>query len=74
MENIDKTLFDLFDYNWKINQPIKPLLFHYTGINALKNILEHNELWASKSDFLNDYSEIAYIHKILTRRYLVFLI
>lgn len=33
------------------------ILYHYTDINALKSILENNELWVTASEFLNDSSE-----------------
>ena len=33
-------------------------LFHYTSIKALTEILESNNLWATKSTYLNDSSEI----------------
>ncbi|MDD2362511.1 MAG: hypothetical protein PHV32_04700 [Eubacteriales bacterium] len=34
---------------------------HYTSLEALKSILENNELWATKHDFLNDYNEHKYL-------------
>lgn len=53
-----------FDYDWKIISGDKPYVFHYTDINALKNILEKRCFWASKSNFLNDYSELQYTKEI----------
>jgi len=53
-----------FDYDWKILNGAKPYIFHYTDVNALKNILEKRYLWASKSNFLNDCSEIQYTKNV----------
>jgi hypothetical protein len=35
-----------------------PELFHYTGIDGLKGILESQELWAAHARFLNDGAEL----------------
>jgi hypothetical protein len=64
-----KSLIELFDYNWQLKHTEQRHLFHYTSVTALKNILETKELWASKSDFLNDYSEINYIIEIFNKVY-----
>lgn len=32
-------------------------MYHYTDVAALTNILEHNELWLTHTDFLNDSTE-----------------
>ncbi|GAA0735827.1 DUF2971 domain-containing protein [Clostridium oceanicum] len=39
-------------------------LYHYTSIEALKSILEKQELWLTKSEFLNDPTENSYITDI----------
>jgi len=38
----------------------EPVIYHYTGIDGLKGILESNRLWASAAHYLNDSSEIEY--------------
>jgi len=40
-------------------------IYHYTDINALKNIIENKTLWLTRSDFLNDSSEIVYLKKLI---------
>ncbi len=69
MENQIKQLTEQYDWKWRLQSVSSQLLFHYTGINALKNIFETKELWASKSDFLNDYSEIQYIKDVFDKVY-----
>ncbi|OZM56205.1 hypothetical protein CIB95_12320 [Lottiidibacillus patelloidae] len=41
------------------------ILFHYTNIDAIFSIFKQEKLWFSKSDFLNDPSEIHYIQDVL---------
>lgn len=43
----------------------KPVLYHYTDLKGLKGILESGCFWVSRSDSLNDLSEINYIKIIL---------
>lgn len=40
-------------------------LYYYTSINGLKGILENKELWVTKSEFLNDPTEISYIKDVV---------
>ncbi|WFR57107.1 DUF2971 domain-containing protein [Anaerocolumna sp. AGMB13025] len=42
-------------------------IYHYTSANALKNIIIDNELWVTHGNFLNDYSEVTYIYKIILK-------
>lgn len=43
----------------------KGTLYHYTDGNALQNILEKKVFWITKSNFLNDPSELSYIDEIM---------
>lgn len=46
----------------KIEQmPYDGTLYHYTNLSGLKGIVENDEFWVTKSDFLNDKSEMVYI-------------
>lgn len=41
--------------------PLTPtLLWHYTDARGLMGILEHEELWATQTNFLNDSTELAH--------------
>jgi hypothetical protein len=40
-------------------------LYHYTNIEAIFSIFKQEKLWFSKSDYLNDPSEVIYFHEIL---------
>ena len=41
-------------------------IYHYTNINSIVGIIEKNELWATKVDYLNDYKETDYIFDIIS--------
>lgn len=43
-------------------------LYHYTNIEALKNILEKKSIWISNISCLNDYSEMFYTYEIIEKR------
>ena len=36
---------------------IPPILYHYSDVNALKGIVDSNELWATHWNYLNDRNE-----------------
>ncbi len=57
----------LFMDDWiRIEQmPYEGKLYHYTSLAGLKGIIENKEFWVTKSDFLNDKSEIIYISEII---------
>lgn len=56
---------DIFDgKRFEIEKTTKEI-YHYTDANALKSILNKNIFWVSKSDFLNDSTEIIYIQEII---------
>ena len=40
-------------------------LYHYTTAQAVQRIIENNEMWVTRSDFLNDKSEMKYIDEII---------
>lgn len=41
------------------------MLYHYTGLHSLMGMLETNDLWMSKGNFLNDSSELVYFSDVL---------
>lgn len=40
-------------------------LYHYTGLQSLMGMIETNNLWMSKGNFLNDSSELVYFSDVL---------
>lgn len=42
-------------------------IYHYTSPMAFKNIIVEREIWLSRADCLNDYSEGEYIRKVFNR-------
>lgn len=43
-----------------------PLLYHYTSMKALNNILDREKcFWITRVDFMNDYKEIAYVTEVV---------
>lgn len=40
-------------------------LYHYSTVSGIKGIIESNQFWASRFDFLNDMSEFKYIYSLL---------
>lgn len=42
-------------------------IFHYTNLHAFKSIIETGELWFTRIDCLNDYSEFSYYNKVLSK-------
>lgn len=45
-------------------------IYHYTTLNALQGILDNNEFWVTKSDFLNDKSEFQYTYDLFRENFL----
>jgi hypothetical protein len=43
------------------------VIYHYTDINALENIIKNKTLWLSRYDFLNDKFEIVYLKKLIKK-------
>lgn len=56
--------FILEDYT-QLKKIISGSLYHYTSDNAIRNILTNGDFWVSKSNFLNDSTELRYIDEIL---------
>ncbi|EIJ82183.1 hypothetical protein PB1_04585 [Bacillus methanolicus PB1] len=42
----------------------KKVLYHYTSLDRFMGMIESNNLWMSKGNFLNDSSELIYIEKV----------
>lgn len=45
----------------------KKVIAHYTDAQAIKGIIDNNEFWASRSDFLNDTTEVEYGWSLLEK-------
>jgi len=43
-------------------------LYHYTSANALCSIIQNQEFWLTKADFMNDKSEIKYASDLFIER------
>jgi hypothetical protein len=41
-------------------EPLPPVLFHYTGSDALLSILGNNCLWATSARYMNDSTEYSH--------------
>lgn len=50
----------LNQHRYKIISTLRHTLFHYTSLDAMNGILRYKKLWLTKSEFLNDISEIQY--------------
>jgi hypothetical protein len=45
-----------------------PMLYHYTSMEALNNILDRERcFWITRVDFMNDYKEISYVNDIVRK-------
>ena len=53
-----------------IEQMENGYIYHYTTLNALQSILDNNEFWVTKSDFLNDRSEFQYTYNLFKDNFL----
>ncbi len=45
-------------------KPEQYMLYHYTSVEGLLGILDNCTIWVTKSDFLNDYSELVYLRQV----------
>ncbi|UUZ79665.1 DUF2971 domain-containing protein [Paenibacillus sp. P26] len=45
-------------------EPEQGMLYHYTSVEGLLGILDNRVIWVTKSDFLNDYSELIYLRQV----------
>jgi len=48
----------------------KGIIYHYTSVEGVLGILDKSEFWATKSDFLNDISEINYTFNLFEENFL----
>ena len=62
----DQELFDLFSplhddlTNMATLMDRQPYLAHYTSLEVLEKIMQHNELWFSHPFFMNDLQEMRF--------------
>ncbi|MBP2642499.1 MAG: hypothetical protein H6Q67_386 [Firmicutes bacterium] len=54
---------DMFKNKSLVTTPKFPL-YHYTDVNGLYGLISNNEFWVTKSNYLNDPSEITYFNTI----------
>lgn len=59
-----KNIYEVEKY-LRLDQILGGRLYHYTNAAGLLSILQNGKLWVSKSDFLNDFSEISYINTVI---------
>lgn len=45
----------------------KAEIYHYTGIEALRGIIDNKQIWVTKSDFLNDTMELNVVKSIVAQ-------
>jgi len=48
-----------------LQKPGDGVLYHYTGVEGLKGIIESDALWATSAYYLNDSAEILYGYRVL---------
>lgn len=53
-------MFFFFDKIFEKHIKTADKIYHYTSINALKNIISESKLWLTDYRFLNDYNEFEY--------------
>ena len=46
------------------------IIYHYTSVEGVLGILDKSEFWVTKSDFLNDISEINYTFDLFEENFL----
>ncbi|MEK4479979.1 DUF2971 domain-containing protein [Paenibacillus sp. FSL R5-0876] len=62
MENLNIELGKL-----ELNENVDSLLYHYTSINSLFSIIENKEFWVTRSDYMNDTSEVIYFREVVKK-------
>lgn len=60
-------LDDLYKSIYKKVKHKKNVLYHYTGIDKLKSIIENNQLWITDKEYLNDVYENSYPEKMFLK-------
>ena len=61
---MQKNVYEL-EGHLKLDQILGGMLYHYTNAAGLLGILQNKVFWVSKSNFLNDFSEISYIDTVI---------
>ena len=63
-----KTKYSEWETAWKQRHDSveDKVLYHYTNATGLLGIIDKQQLWASNAAFLNDSTELVYIHDALT--------
>lgn len=56
----------IFSYGIKPDEKF-PVLYHYSTGESVHSILDHKEIYVSKSNFLNDMTEIEYFKEVFER-------
>lgn len=56
---------DLGEYELEIE--MDTVLYHYTSINSLYSIVENKEFWVTRSDYMNDTSEVIYFNEVIRK-------
>ncbi len=51
------------------DHPSRELVWHYTGRDALVNIVENHELWACSTSYMNDTAEVIHGSKMFRKLY-----
>jgi hypothetical protein len=49
----------------ELNEEVDSLLYHYTSITSLFSIIENKEFWVTRSDYMNDTSEVIYFREVV---------
>src|SRR5215470_622298 len=52
----------------QLSSPIPSVLYHYTDTRGFMGIISKHALWATRTDFLNDSSEIPYARDLFKNR------
>lgn len=50
---------------FRIDRKTDGVLYHYTNLHALYAIISTGLVWGTRSEFLNDFSELKYIKKVI---------
>lgn len=63
-EKLSKQFWEFMGEIIRDTNQTKKVLYHYTSLDRFMGMIENNNLWMSKGNFLNDSSELIYIEKI----------
>lgn len=62
--------YEYLDEDIEIEVLKKGIIYHYTSVEGVLGILDKSEFWVTKSDFLNDISEINYTFDLFEENFL----